>query len=50
VSDRPALDALIRALARKTVAERLTRKPAPDQGKDRERTKRVQLPATNKAA
>ena len=50
MSDRPALDTLIRALARKAAAEHLTRKPAPDKAKAEERTKRVQLPATGRAA
>lgn len=50
VTERPALDALIRALARKAAAEHLTRNPAPDKGKAEDRTKQVQLPAADKAA
>lgn len=50
MTERPALDALIRSLARKAAAEHLTRKGAPDKAKAEDRTKRVQLPAADKAA
>ncbi len=49
-NDRHAFDALIHALARKAVAEHLTRKPAPDCGERNTRTNHVPLPATDKAA
>lgn len=44
------IDRLIAALARKAVAEYLTRQAASEQATDAERTKRGQLPATRKAA
>jgi len=44
------LDRLIAALARKAVAEHLTRQTAPDRESTPSRANRVQLPDTRKAA
>lgn len=46
----PAVANLIRALARQTVREHLTRRDAEKPANDAERTNHVPLPASDKAA
>lgn len=50
MTERTPLEILIDAMAARSVADYLTPKPAPEQADAPERTDRVPLPATDKAA